>query len=379
LESNRFAAQYVARAAANELEARWRSVEQVSDSGRLLRAIKELTTDREISVLLARLSDPQTDADDLETLQREFREHPKRQEFQRRFEQLVYERHRPPSNSWFVTDTRGVQLVRLAENPLAATEGKNYSWRGYFTGHGKDMPPSWRPKPDEHIDDTTLSHVYLSQATNSWMVAVSTPIEDDDSAGTFRGVVGLTIEVGRFVEMQGRPEQFAVLVDWRDGENKGVLLQHPLFNKLRDEQGVVPERFRNYRVARDVLPTTPERMRHYPDPVAADPDAAEYRRQWLAQMEPVQVRGQSTGWLVVVQEAYDTAIGAPLERLESGLVRYGLLAVGLIVAVILALWGFAVRLRNEASPPRKVGQPALAETGSGSGGVAPDRPTETFR
>ena len=33
-------------------------------------------------------------------------------------------------------------------------------------------------------------------------------------------------------------------------------------------------------------------------------------------MEPVVVRGKDTGWIVIVQEAYDTAIGATLRRID---------------------------------------------------------------
>ncbi len=42
-------------------------------------------------------------------------------------------------------------------------------------------------------------------------------------------------------------------------------------------------------------------------------------------MEPVKVRGEDTGWLVIVQTAYDEAIGSTLENLTTGLIRYGLM------------------------------------------------------
>ncbi len=68
------------------------------------------------------------------------------------------------------------------------------------------------------------------------------------------------------------------------------------------------------------------------------------RRVWLARMEPVRVRGQDTGWIVIVQEAYDTAIGATLQKLKSSLIRSGLIALGLIALVMAGMWGMAKRM-----------------------------------
>jgi hypothetical protein len=61
-------------------------------------------------------------------------------------------------------------------------------------------------------------------------------------------------------------------------------------------------------------------------------------------MEPVKVRDKDTGWIVIVQEAYDSAIGATLDKLTHGLIRSGLIALGLIALVMAALWGMAKRL-----------------------------------
>ena len=61
-------------------------------------------------------------------------------------------------------------------------------------------------------------------------------------------------------------------------------------------------------------------------------------------MAPVSVRGHDTGWIVIVQEAYDTAIGDTLGKLKHGLVNSGLIALGLIALVMAGLWGMAKRL-----------------------------------
>ena len=84
---------------------------------------------------------------------------------------------------------------------------------------------------------TTLSDVFQSQATTKqWIVAVSAPVFDDSPQRKFLGVVAMTVEVGRFIQFPGDENQFAVLVDNREGEHKGVVLQHPLFDKLLAEQ-----------------------------------------------------------------------------------------------------------------------------------------------
>ena len=95
----------------------------------------------------------------------------------------------------------------------------------------------------------------------------------------------------------------------------------------------------------DDLPDTPRwREEHYSDPLAVDPEGGQYNRLWLAEMEPVRVRGRDTGWIVIVQEAYDTAIGDTLAKLKHGLVTSGLIALGVIALVMAGLWGMAKRL-----------------------------------
>ncbi len=59
-------------------------------------------------------------------------------------------------------------------------------------------------------------------------------------------------------------------------------------------------------------------------------------------MQPICVRGKNTGWIVIVQEAYDTAIGATLEKLTHGLIRSGAIALGLIALDLLLLFFFAL-------------------------------------
>ena len=171
-----------------------------------------------------------------------------------------------------------------------------------------------------------------------------TPMFDDSPEKTFLGVLAMTVEVGRFVKFPGDENQFAVLVNNRAGKHKGVVLQHPLFDRLLASQPGLPDRFTKTPPRVERLPDTVERQTQYRDPLAADADGGDYARQWLACMEPVRVRNQDTGWIVIVQEAYETAIGATLDKLIHGLIRYGVIALGLIVLVMAGLWGIAKRL-----------------------------------
>ena len=170
------------------------------------------------------------------------------------------------------------------------------------------------------------------------------PVFDLSPEKKFLGVVAMTAEVGRFVDFPGGDDQFAVLVDNREGDHKGVVLQHPLLDKLMEKETKLPDRFQHYRVSPDDLPDTAAREKHYSDPLAVDAEGGEFNRRWLARMEPVRVRDADTGWIVIVQEGYETAIDATLSKLKRGLFHSGLIALGFIALVMAGLWGMAKRL-----------------------------------
>jgi hypothetical protein len=157
------------------------------------------------------------------------------------------------------------------------------------------------------------------------------------------------VEVGRFVELQGGQHQFPVLVDLREGDHTGVILQHPLFDKLIHAQGRLPESFKDYRVTPGDLPDEehPRRQQDYRDPLAADAEGRQYRRRWLAGMEKVRVQGRETGLVVIVQEVYGEAIGSTLDRLKRGLIRYGQIALVMVALVLIGLWRFAGRMSTQ--------------------------------
>jgi eukaryotic-like serine/threonine-protein kinase len=344
LSSSKLAAKFAASAAGKELERRYQLVEQVADSNRFRDAFKEAMDKPEFKSLITQLGDPKLTDDERDTLREKFRDNPERKSLQRIFSRLIPSMYRPREDeevaSWFFCDAQGISVVRV---PESRTIGRDYAWRSFFHGGLRDMDELWRPEAGKNMESTTLSAVFRSQATSRWVVAISTPMFDDSSEKNFIGVVAITVEVGRLIEslLRGGEQQFAVLVDSRLGENPGVILQHPLFDKLLAKKGPLPERLEQYHVSANELPDVPERQKNYYDPISADPDGGEYKCHWLAQMEPVKVRDSDTGWLVIVQTAYDAAIGSTLNTLTAGLIRYGLIAIAMIALVMTALWAWA--------------------------------------
>ena len=367
--------EYVATGGREELAAYYAAITAIDDQvGRLLAVLKEIGRDecfievwigRQIAEFARQHSDcaPAVFAraarrcfhrpliaavhHDPAALREEFRAYPLRRELQERFAALIPPPQRPEDAqevaSWFFCDAWGNSVARV---PEGRTLGMNFAWRSYFHGGPRDMPDDWRPAPSEFVPRTKLSAVFRSRATYCWMVAVSAPVFDDSPERRFLGVVAMTAEVGRFIDFAGTKDQFAVLVDRREGDRPGVVLQHPLFDALLDKQGSLPDRFQTYRVRDDDLPDTqhPQLQEHYSDPLAADPEGGAFKRHWLARMEPVVVRGEPTGWVVIVQEAYDAAIGSTLEQLKRGLKRYGIAALSFVALVMAGLWGLASQL-----------------------------------
>ncbi len=369
LENNRLTALYVAGFASKELQRRCEAVEEVAASERLRDAIARTVAKPEFQQLLRQLSDPTRQDAGLEPLRDAFRRHPDRKRLQQEFEAIVPAWMKPPQRegaeeahevaSWFFCDAAGLSTVRV---PESKTVGRNYAWRSFFHGGERDLEPKTRPPSGQHLKTTKLSAVFRSEANNNWIVAVSTPVwaekpSGPGKTGEFLGVVALTVRVNRFVNLKGNENQFAALVDLRRGDHTGMVLQHPLFDQLLARSGRLPERLQQYRLAPKDLPNRPERMVDYRDPLAADPEGETYDKPWLACMEPVPVRGEKTGWEVIVQESYQNAIGATLAKLRSNLIGYGLAALAMIVLVLVSLWSLAFRLLHEAAPLKSSAAP----------------------
>lgn len=353
LKSNQFAAQFAARAVSDELDRRYRGVERLTNSALLDRLYKAFRNDALLTALRVQLSNPQLSEAKRRPLLETFLRHPARLALQQYFEEVWADRARPAASSWFMTDEFGLQLARVPATSERTTVGYNWGWRSYFHGGVEDRPLSWRPGPNDHVRDTHLSNVFRSQASNNWQVAISAPFFVGEPGTEFIGLVGMTVEVGRFVQFDASPTQFAVLIDNRPGANQGVILQHPLFNDLIARHRRVPDEFKEYRVKQVDLPNSEERRRRYADPLSESPQGGEYDHRWLAAVESIPLRDADTGWLVLIQESYDRAIGAPLEGLRRSLWRQGLLAVGLIAGLSALLWLLVLRYLTEPIDSRR--------------------------
>ena len=394
LKNNRLTASYVAGFASGELQHRCDAVEEVASSHRLLNALAEAAGKSDFQDLLRRLSDPKRPDAELEPLREQFRSHPDRKRLQQEFEAILPHWMKPPQTegkqepdnvaSWFFCDANGISTVRV---PESKTLGRGYAWRSFFHGGNRDQDFTWRPPPGEYLKTTRLSAVFRSQANNYWIVAVSTPVWAPEPASLgkprkFLGIVALTVRVNRFVNFKGDENQFPVLVDLRPGDHQGMILQHPLFDKLLETQERLPDRFQlpEYRLTEADLPApaNPQVMRDYRDPLAADREGQAYDKHWLAWIEPVSIRQSDAGWGVIVQESYETAIGSTLRQLRSKLIGYGLAALAMVVLVLVSLWSLASRLLVETGPLRAAGSPGPATERSGPP-LTPRGPTETQR
>jgi serine/threonine protein kinase len=363
LDSNLFAAKYVAKTVTNRLETFYRAVEEMAASPRFQKLLETALDDPEMTRLRRQLSDPSLSESEREQLRGQFVDDPARRDLQKRVQELLQDPDEPDVSSWFVMDPDGLQLARSPEHD---TVGKNFSWRTYFHGGFEDYPESWRPKPNDHIHKTNLSAVFYSSVNQRWTVTISTPVEKeipDSQEAQFLGVIALSVSVHDFVDMmqEGRGNRpFAVLVDWRPGPNKGLILQHPLFEKLHDDPQAA-DRSPAYHVA-ELPDRADEEWENYVDPLAKDPQGREYDKRWLAQAWGVSMRDGNTGWMVIVQESYEGAIGRTLDRLKRALSSSGLLA-GLFIALLSSgLWAIVIRVLAE--PARRDVNPSASASES---------------
>jgi hypothetical protein len=175
--------------------------------------------------------------------------------------------------------------------------------------------------------------------------------------------VALTVDIGNFMQFQRSDKQFAVLVDGRPGENRGVILQHPLYDDLLQSLEQLPARLgpeRRYRVNLDDPALAAQQeggIQLYDDVLGSDENGQDYHQKWIAVKAPVlleQVANNNhgrretidTGLAVVVQESYEPAI-APIKDLSWRLLRLAGVAIFAFVLVIGGLWYLVVRMLRD--------------------------------
>ena len=353
--TNQFAAKFVAKSFEAELADYFTLLEQVAGSPEFLADFRQVLA----SDLLREINAPETSESRRKQLQTQFLDEPSRRRFHARLDQrlarLVAESESQASKfaSVFATDAMGTWVAGAYGGPVAAVPiGENFSWRTYFRGGQEDAPRGRPASPPPHIESTHLSGAFKSTATLTWRVAVSTPVYDHSGAEPqFVGIVAFTFDIGDFAVFHSRetgPDYFAVLIDNRPGDHRGIILQHPLF-QVRPPA----ESFRVPPAQLDRIRTEP--VYDYQDPLAAAPGGEIYRGDWITAMVPVRLPSRSqktnnqrrdTDLLVLVQVNASTAT-APVHQLGRRLAADALAALGVVILVVLALWGVVFRISGE--------------------------------
>jgi hypothetical protein len=261
--------------------------------------------------------------------------------------------------SWFVTDEHGVQLWR--DPPSSDSTGKNYRYRDYFHGLGKDFPPTDVPADVHPIREPHISIAYRSTVEEMYKVAVTVPIWSPDQKQVI-GVLGRSLSLGRLLReyeplLVEAAEEVQVtrvlsLVDARDGR----LLDHPWMTPVRlkqlgeaavDRIRVTDSQLKSLHKLQEIVQESGRHVgevdtaQEYVDPVSVavpGPEAAAYQGEWLAAFWPV----GSTQWIAVVQERRSSAL-QPVRQIRDGLLKYGMYGSLAAIGLVLVMWGFVVR------------------------------------
>jgi hypothetical protein len=308
----RLAARFAAKAVANEIERRWRILNQAAEDPQL-----------HLLMLAPQIKDVGSP------------EH-------RGLQQWIEARRQtqaPETESWFLTDASGVQIARDPFNKQTLLA--DFSNRTYFHGGPRDLAEDDARSAVKPIVRAHLSSVYLSTASRSLKVAFSTPIWKENKVdGECLGVLGMSIEIGDFYELQTGLEvgQIAVLVDTRDDQvedkpQNGLILHHPLLRSGRHQRSSARQEpmFRiQPRLAVRLKQICERGALEAGDPSVArgslgidasyhDPLASLDARGVTAAFEPVRIESRSpglrdTGWVVIVQESPLQARSARMDR-----------------------------------------------------------------
>ncbi|WP_233214601.1 serine/threonine-protein kinase [Rhodopirellula bahusiensis] len=298
----------------------------------------------------------------------------------------------------FVTDGAGtiMTIVYGKSVPRAQNSvGRNFAYRTYFTGRKDDYPSTIPMDSVSPLRHTHLSSAFQSTATKMWKVAISTPLWLEESGVVVSGrretpdrdpdaVFVATINLGDFQLLQrsrsgneadaANPSQVAVLVEAREGDLRGTVLQHPLMDQLREEGQNVSDK--SYQVDG----ATMDRLLEggdvdFRDPMASASSGNGFGGDWIAAMEPVTLprptqaapaagdgsdldeslgssskpvasRVEQTDLLVLVQYRLSEVLG-PVSELRRSLLFEGAFAILSILIMTLFLWWVVRRVTTQ--------------------------------
>ena len=378
--ANKYAAQVAAEKMTSEIGRYFRIIEDEASRSELIEPIPAAAE----SPLLVPLANRDLGTAERERLQAAYlAEEPARRLMDHLRQRLdVYlaaekrDRRAPKFDSMFVTSSTGTQLAAYFADDAPKGIGINFAHRSYFHGGSAGEEPVAEPSTIRPISQPTLSSVFKSTSTGRWKVAVSAPlyeVEGDNKA--FRGVLVMTINLGDFELFRGGGTQAngqlsggdstAVLVDGRPGRT-GTILQHPLFDHIRNRGGKLPPEFAeaNYRVADRILQATTGEL--YEDPLSQHTLGMSYRGRWIAAAAHVAAPlgitadgGQpaDTGLVVLVQSSYDSVV-KPVQQLGRNILGRFALMLGVVMLIGVAVWLYTLRhFRDPATSIRRPSRP----------------------
>ena len=262
---------------------------------------------------------------------------------------------RPKLASLFVTDNQGtmMSIAYSASEIQTQSVSRNYHWRTYFHGQPEDLDRAAPVDSVSPLTRTQLSTVFQSTTTKRWKLAVSTPVyAADPESNQIVGVMALTIDLGDFAFMRNeiQQNQFAVFVDDRDGQRRGMILQHPIMDESAEAAAQLGQQ--NIKLSSDQLDdlqTVSGRL-NYLDPVHEIESGDEYAGRWIAVPENVRLpapinseqASEESELIILVQERYEAAT-APVRALAAQLIVEGVLALLTVLITLFVFWRTVAR------------------------------------
>ena len=388
-ESNDFKARLAARSAAEQILEYFRVVEHLSREELFLRAFNTFDNNQELKAARKVISLPnknspwkngQREENDpvVAKARKLLLDHPDRKRLDKFLASRLLnpDQEYPFANSWFINDREGNQVSSIFQGGENHTQLNNYAFRTYFTGLDVDQDEGLidSTNPRQIIDKPHLSAIFLSQATNTWKVAFSAPIIVN---GATRGIVAVTVELGDFIDFSNGRDQYVMLVDNRDGENSGVILEHPLLEELRGQGKPIPTRISQKKIQMPIAHNS------FSDPFSTEPEGAGYRRRALVSSAPVSIERKpvstqsqtgviegpiaigeqvivsiDTGLDVLAVEDYQSVMD-PVILLENRLLTLLLVALLILACVAFGMWWLVNRtLSNGAQSVIKMFGPS---------------------
>ncbi len=377
VDSNQFAAMFASRTLEKEIESLFRLVEDETQRPRL-RELLSATVDANQEVL-DELKDPSTP----ESRREPFLANETRRQLEaylsERMQSIVANSATGGSaaifDSVFANQSDGVNVaISFADPEVQATTpvGGNFAYRSYFTGEPTDGDRRVPRSTFSPTRTTSLSASFRSTSTGKYKIGVSAPIWSDAEVAEGKqppaplerplGVLVITINLGDFEllsdesgEMKNR---FAILVDGRDGPQKGQLLHHPLLQDLSAEQA---RKINIPQINELALDNLRAGTVSYRDPAADLDPESDFGGEWIAAMSQVHLprtpargtsgRVMSDLWVLVQERG--SSVSGPLEALGARLQWETFMELLALLAAIGVLWFFVLRVKafSEHSAP----------------------------